>query len=168
MKKLLFIIFLTTLFVSCDKNDGIEVKNTKGIDIISRIMPKGDKVVDEKRGEEVWLTVGALAGVDGVPANGVTQAHYFADGTYVHTIQLNIGLPEDGYFYEGWLVAGGKKPLSTGHLRSRFGDERHWLNFESDEDVREYTKVVVTLEPDDGDPAPAGHVAEGVLKERTR
>ena len=131
-------------------------------------MPKGGEVVDEKRGKELWLAVGAMSGINTHPANGVAQAHYFEDGTYLHTMQLNIELPTDGFFYEGWLIAENKKPVSIGHLRSIVGDVRHQLEFESDQDLREYTGVLVTLESDDGNPAPAEHVAEGKMTMRER
>lgn len=129
-------------------------------------LPEGgeDKYTDIDHGKETWFAISAITGINEVNANGVTSSHYFSDGTYRHGMQLNIEHAEDGYFYEGWIVAPGEDPISTGHLRSHFGDSRHFLNFESDEDLREYLKVVVTLEPDDGDPSPAGHIAEATLK----
>lgn len=131
-------------------------------------MPKGGEVVDERRGKELWLAVGAMNGVNSHPANGVAISHYFEDGTYLHTMDLNVELPKDGFFYEGWLVREGEDPVSTGHLRSLFGDVRHRMEFEVDRDLRDRMNVVVTLERDDGDPAPAEHVAEGMMVVRER
>jgi hypothetical protein len=97
-------------------------------------------------------------------ANGVTQAHQFVDGYYLHTVTLNIEPAEEGYFYEGWIIKG-KNVVSTGHLSNYFGDSRHSLRFtEENKDYTRHTKVIITLEPDDGDPAPAQHVAEGELR----
>ena len=127
-------------------------------------MPKGD-IVDEKRGSEIWFAMGPITGVEGAPANGVAQAHYFDSGVFFHTAQINIESPEEGFFHEGWLVnPETKEVISTGHLRSLMGDTRHRLQFESDRDLRAFSKVVVTLEPDDGNPAPASHVAEGIFR----
>lgn len=70
---------------------------------------------------------------------------------------------EAGYFYEGWIVR--PEPfdfVSTGALT--LDDSGHWIDeFTSDTDYRDYTRYVLTLEPDDGDPAPAEHIVEGDL-----
>ena len=126
-------------------------------------MPRGGEIELEGHGNEVWFAYGAMTGVEGFAANGVTQSHLFEDGHFVHSVNLNIEPAEDGYFYEGWLVKG-SDIISTGHMSNYFGDSRHNLKFEADEDYTGHLKVVVTLEPDDGDPAPAGHVAQGKLK----
>ena len=126
-------------------------------------IPQGGKIEFDKHGEETWFAYGAMTETGEHRANGVTQAHQFEDGYYLHTVTLNIDPAEDGYFYEGWLV-NGDEYISTGHLSNYFGDVRHSLRFEANEDYTQYTKVVMTLEPDDGNPAPAAHVAEGELK----
>ena len=127
-------------------------------------IPEGGEVFYESHGKEEWFAYGAMHGVDDTPANGVAQAHSFTDGFYLHTIQLNIDLPPDGYFYEGWIL-NGDDIVSTGHLSNYFGDTRYSLRFEADDaDYRDYVEVLVTLEPDDGNPAPAEHVSEGVMR----
>lgn len=125
--------------------------------------PAGGKIEMEGHGEEEFFAYGALTGLEGTPANGVAQSHRFADGYFLHTAQLNVLPAEDGYFYEGWLVKG-PSIISTGQLTNNFGDARHSLRFESETDLSDHLKVIITLEPDDGNPAPAEHVAEGVLK----
>lgn len=71
------------------------------------------------------------------------------------------GLPplEEGYFYEGWLVRteGELSVLSTGIV-----DENMNIYF-SDLDLSDHNQYILTLEPDDGDPAPAEHVLEGTF-----
>ena len=148
------------VLASCNRSSTDDVLATEEI---VRAMPKGGEVVDEKRGKELWLAVGAMGGVNEHPANGVALAHYFENGTYLLTVDLNIELPPDGFFYEGWLLDEGKDPVSAGHFRSVFGDVRHRLEFETDEDFRGSLNVIVTVEPDDGNPAPAEHVAEGTM-----
>jgi len=113
-------------------------------------------------GEEQSFAYGAIGGVGDALANGVAQSHMYKDGHFVHTLTVNIEVAPDGYFYEGWIV-NGSDVISTGNLSNAFGDTRYALQFESDIDLTEYTKVIVTLEKDDGNPAPDIHVAEGNL-----
>lgn len=138
-----------------------------GIEQHTRAMP-GKEIIDARRGKEVWFAVGVMEGVDGTPANGVAQSHLFDDGTSLVTVQLNIEIPKDEFFYEVWLDRGSLEPLSLGHLRNPAGDVRHQRAFESKEDLRLYANIFVTREADDGDPTPGMRVAEGVLKERKR
>jgi len=144
----------------------VKVEGSYGTELFNQAMPSGGNVSDPTHGDEVWFAYGAVAGVGGAAANGVLMAHLFADGTFVHTAQVNIAMAPEGSFYEGWL----RDPdtgdtVSTGHLTSHFGDARHFLKFEADRDVREYMEVLITLEADDGNPAPsAAKVARGVLR----
>jgi len=128
-----------------------------------------DKYKDAEHGQEAWFAMGAMSGVDGVNANGVAQSNRYEDGIYRHAVQLNVERTEDGYFYEGWIMNEEiEEAVSTGHMHSRFGDVRHFLNFEAETDLTEYSKVLVTLEADDGNPSPGKTVAEGILKTRKR
>ena len=128
-----------------------------------------DKYKDKEHGREAWFAMGAMTGVDGVNANGVAQSNIYEDGVYRHAVQLNIERAQDGVFYESWIInEESQEAISTGHMRSRFGDVRHFLNFEAAKDLTEFTKVVVTLEADDGNPSPGQTVAEGILKTRER
>ena len=158
MKNLLLIAIVALLpLTACKKAD--KELDTEHIQIP---MPIGG-VKLENHGKETWFAYGALSGVAKYNANGATQSHLFEDGHFVHSANLNIQPAEDGYFYEGWLVKGSDS-ISTGHLTNPFGDVRHGLKYEAEQDYSGYLKVVITLEPDDGDPAPAEHVAEGLLK----
>ena len=115
--------------------------------------------------DEQWFAYGAITGVGDAIANGVGQSHWYKDGRFVHTISVNINIAPDGYFYEGWLV-NGEEVISTGRLTNNFGDTRYALQFEADEDLTGYTKVIITLEKDDGNIAPDVRVAEGELHVR--
>ncbi|MDD3896604.1 MAG: anti-sigma factor [Candidatus Peribacteraceae bacterium] len=133
-------------------------------------VPAGDqKYVDPVQGRETWFAIGALAGVSGVNANGVAQAHFFQSGMYRMELQLNIERAKDGEFYQVWLAKEGDPVIvSAGQLHSRFGDARHSLTYESADDLRAYTNVIVTREVDDGNPQPNVRVAEGTLVEKKR
>ncbi|MDD5623234.1 MAG: anti-sigma factor [Candidatus Peribacteraceae bacterium] len=159
------------LLVSCGSSKTVNVGSggLLGTEKFQFGMPKGGKVVDARYGQEVWFAYGAIAGISGASANGIAISHWFETGKFIHTLQVNIVLPPDGSFYEGWLEdpASGKQ-ISTGHLQSRFGDVRHGLTFESDEDLSKFTNVAISLEKDDGNPAIGKVVAEAKLKQIER
>lgn len=171
MRLTLTLFSMIVLLSSCvpqkpKSETSVKVEDSYGTELFNQAMPSGGKVSDETHGDEVWFAYGAASGIGGTAANGVLMAHRFADGTYVHTAQVNIALEPEGSFYEGWLMHPKTRDVvSTGHLTSHFGDVRHFLKFETDRDLREYTSVQITLEEDDGNPAPSEiQVAGGVLK----
>ena len=141
---------------------------TIGTQVLQQVLPGQGPVDTPDHGKELWFALTALAGTNGKPANGVAQAHYLEDGTFIHTIQLNIERAPEGSFYEAWLGKEGSDPVSTGHLRTPFGDVRHSLKFLGEQDLRSYPNVLVTLEKDDGDASASETAAEGILKEIKR
>jgi len=162
MKKTLLLLPIGFLALTgCGDNRSTRIESSETQEI-QYALPQG-KMHFDGHGDEKWFAYSALSGVGEYKANGVTQSHLFDDGYFLHTANINIELAEDGYFYEGWLVKG-SDVVSTGHLSNYFGDVRHAVRFESETDYTDYTKVVITLEPDDGNPAPAVHVAEATLK----
>ena len=165
-KSLIITILLATTLTACfdQRSERQEDLDTEQIQYP---IPEGGNIHLGEHGKEVWFAYGAMNGVGDTPANGVAQAHQFEDGFYLHTVSLNIAPAGDGYFYEGWLVHNGEI-ITSGHMSNYFGDSRHSLRFESETPYPEHLKVVVTLEPDDGDPAPAEHVAEGTMKVSVR
>ena len=79
---------------------------------------------------------------------------------FVHKVSAGLPAPSGTDFYEGWLVKPGSKELiSTGRLE--LNKNNYSLEFRSEKDYADYKLVVITLEPDDGDPAPAAHILEG-------
>lgn len=96
-------------------------------------------------------------------SNGEAKAR-FADGTYemVATFE-NLPDPLEDDFYEGWLVRHQPfKFISTGKLTKT--DDGYTNRFTADEDLTAFDFYVLTLEPNDGDPAPADHIVEGAMK----
>lgn len=107
-----------------------------------------------KEGAEMTL----LKDVSGGQAVGTAWRQY--DGTrFYHKIDAN-NLPalEKGFYYEGWLV-GESGFFSSGRLAVVSG--RGMLYYSAEEDKTGFRGVVVTLEAEDGNPAPDKHVLEG-------
>lgn len=99
-------------------------------------------------------------------ARGAASASFGTETKYLLEASV-MSLPEleEGFFYEGWLVRTerGLNVLSTGALMEMSNGD--FLNlYESETDLSDHTLYIVTLEPDDGDPAPAEHVLEGELE----
>jgi len=105
---------------------------------------------------------GDLKDVSGAGASGLAQAVY-EDGEYrlMATFE-NLPIPKGSDFYEGWIVR--KKPMSvisTGRVEM---DGGIFLQFYASEtDLTGHDFYVLTLEPDDNDPAPALHILEGTM-----
>ena len=102
-----------------------------------------------------------LLDVSGGTASGTGWTTLKDDKTYHRVIAKDMPALEADYFYEGWLV---KNPalgqfFSTGEMTQDATGE--WLlEYTHDGDVTDHEKVVITLEPNDGDPAPAAHIIE--------
>ncbi len=63
---------------------------------------------------------------------------------YVHTVTATLPVPPSDKFYEGWLVSDSGF-VSTGKLTQNADDE--WtLEYRSEQDRTDYTKVVITEE----------------------
>jgi len=114
------------------------------------------KIEDIFLREGVEMTV--LRDVSGGQAAGTAWRNY--DGEqFSHKLEVT-GLEslEKGFYYEGWLV-GDEGFFSTSRMAVVEGKGR--LYFTSDLDKTEFRGVVITLEPEDGDVAPAEHILEG-------
>ena len=137
------------------------------VDTLTTAMPSGTPTVPG-RGKETGLAYGAVAGTGGLQTSGVALVHYLEDGSTVAGVQMNIPVPEDGWFYEVWLEAAGQEPFSMGHLTNPSNDVRHNLRRVIEQDLREYLFVRITLEADDGNSSQGKTVASAILKPTTR
>ncbi|MCH7493056.1 anti-sigma factor [Patescibacteria group bacterium] len=105
---------------------------------------------------------GDLVDVSGGEASGSVEAAYI-DGVYdlVATLE-NLPTPAGTDFYEGWIVRNDPSDvLSTGKID--LVDGNYTNTFQSEKDLLDHDFYVLTIEPDDGDPAPANHILEGTL-----
>ena len=100
-----------------------------------------------------------LEAVGTYTGSGSAESSY--DGKmYSHKVTADIGDPAEGKFYEGWLV-GGFGFVSTGKMVKE--GNQYVLQFESQEDMSSYKKVVITEETEANglDNNPEAHVLEG-------
>ncbi len=100
------------------------------------------------------------------PSDAVWKAHAgYTDGRYTLEADFKkLNDPKGSDFYEGWVVR--KNPfafISTGKLEKENGE--YVNNFTSSTDYTDYDFYVLTLEPDDGNPAPADHIVEGDVQD---
>ena len=115
------------------------------------------------RGSGVYT--GVLEDVSDSGARGSATAGYNFQEVYTLKATFsNLSDPEGTDFYEGWIVRRGLNfnVLSTGKVE-RNSEGIYENIFLSDEDLTDHNFYVLTIEPDDGDPAPADHVVEGEL-----
>lgn len=113
--------------------------------------------------EEIFELVEAanLEAVGTYTGGGIaTRIYIQPDGPFRHTVSAEISDPVEGKFYEGWLV-GGFGFVSTGKM-VKDGD-KYVLEFESNDDMTSYGKVVITEETAANglDGKPEAHVLEG-------
>ncbi len=115
----------------------------------------------------IYEVAGVLDDVSNSGSNGTAEATYFDDGTYELIVEFQeLAATSSDDFYEGWLVNQATKDFfSTGVIKvDSNGQMINTYESNVDHQVAGYDFYVLTLEPDDGDPAPAKHIIEGKLK----
>lgn len=103
----------------------------------------------------------AFTNVSDMP-DATAEAYYdVRDGETRVLATFELDPPPADYFYEGWLVCD-KTPYTTNALEEV---NSRYINAYQSSDVPEDCQLyVLTIEPDDGDPAPAGHVFDGTIE----
>ena len=144
---------------------------------ISKLDPPQEKMIEQKqemtevkyqfRGKLKDVTLGkTTTGINtDNKATGIAQSK-FKNSSY-NLLATFEGLPDPqgSNFYEGWIVRREPKfsVKSTGRAEKKDGIYQN--TFTADEDLTDHDFYVLTIEPDDGDPAPAEHILEGVMGE---
>ncbi len=150
--------FLPGQTVSVPVSRSIVLENTDDIDTEANVAQSTEDIEISSQAFEA-----ALSAIGDSHAEGAATSDY-VDGTFHHLVVATLPDPPEGYFYEGWLVR--SRPFdffSTGEFIQHVDDLKWYLVYESEDDRRDYNKVIVTLEPNDNDLAPAEHVLEGVF-----
>ncbi len=112
---------------------------------------------------EGWKSA-ALADVTGGGSFGLAFTQ-FTDQQF--TLIAKMGnLPElqEGFVYEGWLVKRGDelRIVSTG--KAQYVEDQLVNIFVASTDLSPYDFYVLTVEPDDDNPAPDEHILEGMIR----
>lgn len=84
----------------------------------------------------------------------------FSDGKFYYRALISgLNLTEKGFYYESWLK---KKDefISTGRVEvNNLG--KGFVYYTVSANRSDYSEAIITLEPEDGNPAPAKHILEG-------
>ena len=150
------------------QEDGLIMKDTERTEMVAHVAEdEGAKTALDQllatTDFQGWQSA-ALADVTGGESYGLAYAQTQA-GTYSLIAKMgNLPEPGEGYFYEGWIVRRGAEMsvISTG--KAELIEDQYINVYQSSSDLLDHDFYVLTLEPDDGDPAPAEHILEGTLK----
>jgi len=155
------------------KEDVVMVKEDVMMVKEDAMMKKEGIVMEEKgveapqNGEELLAKYqfgAVLEDVANGNSSGQAMAGYSEEGYRMIATFKNLPEPKGTDFYEGWLVQ--KSPLdviSTGVVEKN-QDGVYVDTFVSADDLTSHDFYVLTIEPDDGDPAPADHIVEGTFR----
>ena len=178
MKKMLFIaalMLMTFAFVGCSQaqTETQEVADEMVVPLEEPVVPDtGDAPME---GEELSEPIeevkvdpleefdfkASLEDVSGGSASGKVSAT-FEDVYILYASFEDLPDLEEGFFYEGWVIRNSPlSVLSTG--KAELMNKRYINRFSAEGDLTDHDFYVLTLEPNDGDPAPAGHILEGTL-----
>ncbi len=162
-----FALTACALALASCSSKGLSIQKDKdaGTEGFQFVMPNKD-VTDPVHGKEIWLGVGAVAGVDKVAANGIGQLHVMEDGTSLVTLQINIHQAVPGVEYRGYLVSDSGDRVDMGTLDS-FSGVRHRLNYEAKRDLRDHPTIEITLNKA-GSSTAGSLQAKGTISERKR
>ncbi len=166
MKKIIFTILLiavvlTIIFLNKYKDEAEIMSLREG-------PMAGEYSFNEIQGILEDVTEGEIRGIntDGLSA-GIAMAGFWneQDQYQISAEFQNLPDPVGDDFYEGWIVRRGINfsVISTGELIKE--TDGVWTNiYSAEEDLLDHSFYVLTLEPNDGDPAPADHILEGVMR----
>lgn len=116
-------------------------------------------------GKDITYTYeGTLEDLKGGKIFGTLKANYANENYDLLATFANLPKPEEGMFYEGWIVRKGDNfdVISTGRVKETEGVYSNVFN--SDKDLTDHDLYILTLEAEDGDATPGEHVLEGALK----
>ncbi len=99
-------------------------------------------------------------------SSGMAYATFEDDKYKLNASFSNLPELPENLFYEGWIVGGAEGIVSTGELKLVNGI---FINeFIDNKNLTDSKRYVLTIEPRDGDSAPApGHVVEGNFTNKT-
>lgn len=146
--------------VMIHQEEGMVRKNEEGTQVMTEeeVKKLREEIDGVLSGED--MSSADLKDVSGGGTSGKAKKA-FSDGKFYHKVEASgLGSLEKGFYYEGWLMKADGSYISTGRVETdAFGNGV--LYYLASSDKSEYSKVAVTLEPEDGNPQPAKHILEG-------
>jgi hypothetical protein len=178
MKSVLIIVILVIIvvlgFVLFSTREGVETPPETPINgDLMPSSPDGDKLPTKEQLTRDFLALpadsfmyqGELLDVADSGASGFAEAGIIESTYRLRATFNNLLDPQGTDFYEGWVVR--RAPLDIISTRRVEKIDANYVNvFASPTNLTDHDFYVLTIEPDDGDPAPADHVVEGVLMEK--
>ncbi|MBU4315327.1 anti-sigma factor [Patescibacteria group bacterium] len=166
---LLALVVLVFIFLMIKKDEEVVLEEQDNIEQVAGLQIElvNSNPIEQSKLEYEEIE---LNSVDGSGSSGVARRE--SDGKlFTHVVIANLApIETQYYFYEGWLVKPGITDFfSTGEMFAR-EDGKWGLVWEvqdelAPDDLSDFTEVVITLEPRDGNKAPsARHVLEGEFK----
>jgi hypothetical protein len=185
--KVTILILIILIISGCDlvkplpgKNSITIGKEGVGIDkLADKVMEKADKI---EQGIETFKKTGELVKKSNIiiskqhieeyvkledvaDTSGSGEAtRLYKDGQFTLRASAELPIPQDNYFYEGWLVRSDPLDFISAGKMTLETDGKYYLSFVVNNDYMDYNKVVITLEPDDDNFSPAAHIIEGEFK----
>jgi len=179
------LMLMVVTFTACQSDDGnvVEEGEVSEVDMMKPMDPAEKEMIEVMEQMDAMLPskdegmmegdfasaaeadyLGELKDVDGGRVSGTVRSTYDDDkGAFVLVADFkNLPALEGTDFYEGWIVRKGIffDVISMGKA---VGNTNAYM---SETDLTDHAFYVLTVEPDDGDPAPAKHVLEGTLKKK--
>lgn len=157
---MLCLLLLSACGTSVSVGDG----KVTGTHHFPQYLQKDGKAVHDQYGAEEWFAYGAVLGTGEIPANGVGKSYLFQNGMFVFTLAINIEEDPTGLAYVAWLESDDGEIVRAGYASNPEGNARHFVNFDTHQDYRDYLKMIISLERRGGTEAePSNIVAEGML-----
>lgn len=165
--KILTVTALISAFLLAGVGGILIAKGKKGTGQNKPQVIEQTKPVETKESiSDMFDYYGKLSDVSGGSSTGEAGFSFNASQFTMKAEIANLPNPEGDSFYEGWIVNPETKDfISTGKLSLV---DSTWINsFQSEKDYTSFSKYVLTLEPNDNDPAPATHILEGGLSKQS-
>ena len=105
---------------------------------------------------------GTLADVSGGNADGTVSTDVITGVFHLYAAFNDLPPLGEGFSYQSWVVR--TAPLSVISTGTLVMQNNQYVNaYLSRTDLLDHDRYVLTLEPDDGNPAPGSHILEGMI-----
>jgi hypothetical protein len=152
------ILIISILITGCSHNKTIEQK----IDLSVTETTTEPLIIEPIPTESDYQYSANLIDVTNGNATGTAYAKLENNNYMLYATFENLPELKNDFFYEGWIVR--KSPLSVLSTGKAFiENNKYENNFLAEGDLTDHDFYVLTLEPNDGNPAPADHILEGTL-----